>query len=110
ARVGEPMTLASRSVSGGLAAVEPAAGTMVMYAAKDGEQAFDGDDVDSPFTLAFVKNVVTPGLEVRRLFDDVRDDVMDLTSNRQQPFSYGSISGRRDFYFVPQATAAAAKP
>ncbi|HZR86409.1 MAG TPA: tetratricopeptide repeat protein [Bradyrhizobium sp.] len=100
ARMKRSLTVASRSVSGGLAAIEPAAGTMVVYAAKDGQQASDGDGADSPFTLAFVKNVQTPGLEVRRLFDYVRDDVMDMTNNQQQPFSYGSISGRRDFYFV----------
>lgn len=100
AKMKRTLTVASRSVSGGLAAIEPAAGTMVVYAAKDGQQASDGDGMDSPFTLAFVRNVQTPGLEVRRLFDYIRDDVMDMTNNQQQPFSYGSISGRRDFYFV----------
>jgi hypothetical protein len=94
------MTVASRSVSRGLAAVEPEAGSLVVFAAKDGETALDGDGVDSPFTLAFLKNLQTPGLEVRRLFDYVRDDVMDATQRKQQPFSYGSISGRQDFYFV----------
>jgi hypothetical protein len=44
--------------------------------------------------------VQTPGLEVRRLFDFVRDDVMEATQRKQKPFSYGSISGRQDFYFV----------
>jgi hypothetical protein len=56
--------------------------------------------VSSPFTTAFIKNVQTPGLEVRRLFDIVRDDVMDATQWKQKPFSYGSISGRQDYYFV----------
>jgi len=94
------MTVATRSVSRGLAAVEPEPGTLVVYAAKDGETALDGDGKNSPFTTAFVKNVETPGLEVRRLFDFVRDDVMDSTKRKQKPFSYGSISGRQDFYFV----------
>jgi hypothetical protein len=67
---------------------------------KDGQKALDGNGINSPFTLAFVKNVQTRGLEVRRLFDYVRDDVMDITGRKQQPFSYGSISGRQDFYFV----------
>jgi nitrile hydratase len=31
------------------------------------------------------------------MFDNVRDDVPDATGRRQQPFSYGSISGRQDF-------------
>jgi uncharacterized caspase-like protein len=100
AKMKRTLTVSSRSVSGGLAAVEPEAGTLVVYAAKDGQQASDGDGIDSPFTLAFVKNVQTPGLEVRRLFDYVRDDVMDITKNQQQPFSYGSISARQDFYFI----------
>jgi uncharacterized caspase-like protein len=51
------LTVASRSVTRGLAAVEPEAGTLVVYAAKDGETAIDGDGNNSPFALAFVKNV-----------------------------------------------------
>jgi uncharacterized caspase-like protein len=51
------LTVSSRSVSDGLAPIEPEAGTLVVYAAKDGERASDGDGIDSPFTLAFVKNV-----------------------------------------------------
>jgi tetratricopeptide (TPR) repeat protein len=94
------LTVASRSVSHGLAAVEPEAGTLVVYAAKDGETAIDGEGSNSPFAQAFVKNLQTPGLEVRRLFDYVRDDVMEATNRKQKPFSYGSISGRQDFYFV----------
>jgi tetratricopeptide (TPR) repeat protein len=94
------LTVASRSVTRGLAAVEPDAGTLVVYAAKDGETAIDGDGSNSPFAQAFVKNLQTPGLEVRRLFDYVRDDVMEATGRKQKPFSYGSISGRQDFYFV----------
>ena len=72
----------------------------MVYAAKDGETALDGDGINSPFASAFVKNLPTPGLEVRRLFDFVRDDVMEVTGRKQKPFSYGSISGRQDFYFV----------
>jgi Flp pilus assembly protein TadD len=87
------LTVVSRSVSRGLAAVEPEAGTLVVYAAKDGETALDGDGINSPFASAFVKNLPTPGLEVRRLFDFVRDDVMEVTGRKQKPFSYGSISG-----------------
>jgi tetratricopeptide (TPR) repeat protein len=94
------MTVASRSVTGGLAAVEPEAGTLVAYAAKDGETALDGDGANSPFARALVKNLQVPGLEVRRLFDVVRDDVIDSTNRKQKPFTYGSISGRQDFYFV----------
>jgi uncharacterized caspase-like protein len=77
-------------------------GTLVVYSAKDGEVAEDGVEggVNSPFARAFVAQLKVPGREVRRLFDFVRDDVMEATGKRQQPFTYGSLPGRRDFYFV----------
>lgn len=93
-------SLTTRSTAGGLAAVEPEAGTMVVYAAKHGQFALDGDGTNSPFVSALVKNMTVPNLEIRKMFDLVRDDVMDMTKRKQQPFSYGSISGRQDFFFV----------
>jgi tetratricopeptide (TPR) repeat protein len=76
-------------------------GTLVVYAAKDGELAADdGGGGNSPFARAFVAELKVPGREVRRLFDYVRDEVLDATDNRQQPFTYGSLPGRKDFYFA----------
>ena len=100
-RMKRTMASATRSVSRGLSRVEPDAGTLVVYAAKDGETALDGvGGTNSPFTTALVKNMLTPNVEVRRLFDFVRDDVIDLTKKQQTPYTYGSISGRQDFYFL----------
>jgi branched-chain amino acid transport system substrate-binding protein len=100
-RMKRTMASAARSVSRGLSRVEPDAGTLVVYAAKDGETALDGvGGNNSPFTTALVKNLLTPNIEVRRLFDFVRDDVMDLTKKQQTPYTYGSVSGRQDFYFL----------
>ncbi|WP_315838388.1 caspase family protein [Bradyrhizobium prioriisuperbiae] len=100
------LSATTRAIGRGLASVEPERGTLVVYAAKHGETALDGDvSGNSPFATAFIKNVQVPGLEVRRMFDVVRDDVMDITGRRQQPFSYGSVSGRQDFYFVAAQTA-----
>jgi hypothetical protein len=31
------------------------------------------------------------------MFDDVRDDILEATNNRQQPYEYGSLTGKRDF-------------
>jgi tetratricopeptide (TPR) repeat protein len=93
-------TISTRSVGRGLAAVEPEAGSLVVYSAKHGEISLDGDGTNSPFASAFIRNLATPGLEVRRLFDVVRDDVMASTNARQQPFSYGSLPGSEDFFFV----------
>jgi uncharacterized caspase-like protein len=94
---------ASRSVTDrGLAPPpETNPGTLVVYSAKDGEVAADdADGVNSPFARAFMTEIRMPGSEVRRLFDYIRDDVLEATHNRQQPFTYGSLPGRRDFFFV----------
>jgi tetratricopeptide (TPR) repeat protein len=93
-------TNASRSVSRGLSRIEPDSGTLVVYAAKHGETASDGSGSNSPFAEAIVKNIETPGVELRKVFDLVRDDVMEATNRRQQPFTYGSLPGRQDYYFV----------
>ena len=93
-------TVATRSIGRGLAQLEPEAGTLVVYAAKHGEQALDGEGKNSPFAASLISRMQTPGLEVRRLFDSVRDDVMETTQGKQQPFVYGSLSAREDFFFV----------
>jgi uncharacterized caspase-like protein len=93
-------TIATRAVTRGLAPVEPDAGSLIVYAAKHGETALDGDDSDSPFATALINRLQTPNLEIRRLFDLVRDDVLASTNRQQQPFTYGSLSGSEDFYFV----------
>jgi tetratricopeptide (TPR) repeat protein len=80
---------------------ESAPGTLIVYSAKEGDVAADdAGGVNSPFARAFVDQLKVPGREVRRLFDYVRDEVMDATGKRQQPFTYGSLPGKRDFYFV----------
>lgn len=95
-------TMGTRSIGRGLARIEPEAGTLVVYAAKHGETALDGDGANSPFAEALIKRMPTANLEIRRLFDLVRDDVMNTTSRKQQPFSYGSLSGSEDYFFVTQ--------
>jgi uncharacterized caspase-like protein len=93
-------SLTSRSiVSRGLASIEPEAGTMVVYAARAGEVALDGAGEHSPFAQALVNNFKKPGVEIRKLVDLVRDDVMKATDRHQLPFHYGSLPGDEDFFF-----------
>jgi tetratricopeptide (TPR) repeat protein len=93
-------SLTSRSiVSRGLASIEPEAGTMVVYAARAGEVALDGTGDHSPFAQALVNNFKKPRVEIRKLVDLVRDDVMKTTDRRQLPFHYGTLPGDEDFYF-----------
>jgi uncharacterized caspase-like protein len=95
------ITLRSATDRGLAAPPETAPGTLVVYSAKEGEVAADeAGGTNSPFAAALVAELKVPGLEVRRVFDNVRDDVLEATGYRQQPFTYGSLPGRRDFFFV----------
>jgi hypothetical protein len=44
------------------------------------------------------RNMSKPGIEIRKFFGPVRDDVMASTGNSQEPFVYGSLGG--DDYFL----------
>jgi uncharacterized caspase-like protein len=94
-------TVASRSVGRGLARIEPeSSATLVAYAAKAGQVASDGvaGQANSPFATALIRNMQKPGVEIRKFFGLVRDDVMAATGQTQEPFVYGSLGG--DDYFL----------
>src|SRR6266576_5182213 len=87
-------TIGSRAVGRGLARVEPnSPNTLIAFASKADSIASDGDSNNSPFTSALVKHIATPGLDLRKAFGFVRDDVLRSTSNRQEPYVYGSLGG-----------------
>jgi uncharacterized caspase-like protein len=90
-------------------ASEPKAGTLTVFSTRpDGVGQSDGTPADkpgddggiSPFAKALATHLREPGLEIRRLFDYVRDDVMTATGDRQAPFAYGALPGRKEFFFV----------
>ena len=98
-------TVASRALGRGLAGIEPARpNTLIAFAAKGGSTAADGDSKNSPFTTALLKYLAKPGLELGKAFRLVRDDVMNATGNRQEPFVYGSLGGN-DVALVPAPAA-----
>lgn len=100
-------TLAARSLGRGLAGVEPSKpNTLIAFAAKGGSTASDGDSKNSPFTTALLKYLAKPGLELGKAFRLVRDDVMNATANKQEPFVYGSLGGN-DVALVPAPAAPA---
>src|SRR3954471_15884920 len=94
-------TVASRSISRGLARVEPTvSNTLIAFAAKAGLTALDGNSKNSPYAAALAKYIARPGLDLRRAFGFVRDDVLQATGNRQEPYVYGSLGGE-DVALVP---------
>ncbi|MFG3596482.1 caspase domain-containing protein [Bradyrhizobium sp. RDI18] len=94
-------TFSSRAISRGLVGIEPAKpNTLIAFAAKAGSTASDGDGAHSPFTTALLRHLTTPGLDLRKAFGRVRDEVLTATNDSQEPFVYGSLGGA-DVSLVP---------
>lgn len=79
--------------AGGLASPAVDKGMLVVYAAKDGEVALDGEGGHSPFARALLKEMPERNIEIGMMFRKVRDAVMAETKNKQEPHFYGSLSG-----------------
>jgi hypothetical protein len=93
------------TVSGGLAKIEDvSADTLVAYAAKAGSISYDGDGLNSPYASALLRHLAEPGLDIRIVLGRVRDEVLSMTSGRQEPFIYGSLGGAT-ISLVPPAVA-----
>jgi len=96
-------SIGTRAIGRGLAEIEPqSTNTLVAFAAKAGALAADGEGSNSPFALALVKHLTSPGLDLRLAFGRVRDDVLKSTGKRQEPFVYGSLGGET-VALVPQS-------
>jgi len=104
------MKRGSRNIGRGLAKVEPTnPNTVIAFAAKAGSTASDGDAKNSPFATAVVERLPTPGLDLRRAFGFVRDDVLKSTAYKQEPYVYGSLGGD-DVPLVPAKTTSPVLP
>jgi uncharacterized caspase-like protein len=90
----------TRSIGRGLGEIKVSGATLVIYAAKGGQVALDGEGDDSPFAVAVIQRIATPRVEINKVFRLVRDDVMEATAGRQEPYMYGSLPGSEDFFFV----------
>ena len=99
----------TRSIGRGLASVEPTGSTLVSFAAEAGTVADDGNGDHSPYALALMKHLSTPGLEVNFVFRRVDAAVRESTNGRQKPVYYGSL-GTEEVYLVPPVVAASLTP
>ncbi len=74
-------------------------GTYVAYATSPGAVAVDGEENNSPFTLALSESIKQPGLTLEAVLKLTRSKVQTLTNGAQLPFDSSAITG--EFYFVP---------
>jgi uncharacterized protein YgiM (DUF1202 family) len=93
-------------VGSGLARMDSSAGTLIAFATEAGKVALDGDGEHSPFALALLEHIETPGLEVMQMLSRVRATVIDNTGGDQLPLDMSALVS--DFYFIPPAPPAPA--
>ena len=99
----------ARSGAAGLARMAAGAGTIIAFAAEEGQTADDNKaESNGIFTKFLLEGLRTPGLKLRDLFDQVQRRVWDSTGGRQTPAIYSSVVP--DFYFRPPVAAPAPPP
>jgi hypothetical protein len=90
---GMKRSMSADNVRIGLARVEPAAGTLIAFATKPGATVEDRQGEQSAFTAALLKHLTVPGRDLRSALGQVRDEVIQATASRQEPFVAGSSAG-----------------
>jgi formylglycine-generating enzyme required for sulfatase activity len=89
---------------------EPEGGELIAYATRENDVADDGDGAHSPFTEAFLAEIVKPGVEVNLLFRRVRSAVLRATNKTQDPAIYQSLPEDSFYFRPPLTTPAPGKP
>ena len=92
-----PFARSFRSSGRGLAKMDAPTGSILAYATAPGSIASDGPGRNGLYTTALLKHMMTPGLEIGRLFRQVRIDVLGSSGKKQVPWEASSLTG--DFYF-----------
>lgn len=60
-----------------------------------------GDDLNSPFTQAFLKNIPDRRLDLQSLFQQIGDGVAAMTQQRQRPAVNGRLRAGEQLFFFP---------
>lgn len=98
----------SAAVGRGLAQIAAGEGSLIVFATQPGNVAEDGKANHSPFTEALLKNLTTPGLEVRQMLTRVRQQVKEQTNGKQIPWDHSSLT--QDYYFLGPTTVVITPP
>ena len=73
----------------------PPSGNMILHSTQPGRTAADGEGLDSPFVIALLQTLSTPGLTLDEVVRQTASRVSDLTGGRQIPTAYGDASAVR---------------
>jgi len=83
----------SASVGQGLASIQSALGTMIVYATQPDNVALDGEGRNSPFTAALLKHIGDSGIDIATVIRRVRAEVVTATGQKQVPWDHSSLIG-----------------
>jgi len=92
-----PFARSFRSVSRGLAKIDAAKGSLVLYATSPGDVASDGKDRNGLFTQHLMASIDVSNLKVEEVFKQTAKRVYNATNGKQLPWQSGVIID--DFYF-----------
>lgn len=83
----------TRNAAGvGLAPMSTVSGTLLSYATRDGSTAEDGSGTNSPYTTALLRHLDVEE-DIALVLRRVRQTVLEMTGQRQEPWEYGSLVG-----------------
>jgi uncharacterized caspase-like protein len=85
------------SAAGGLAEMNPPAGSLIAFATDAGHTAADGVGANSIYTQELVKHLLTPGLTIEQVFKRTRAGVMERSGGSQMPAEYSRLVGEDIF-------------
>jgi len=88
-----PLTRSFRSGARGLARVDAPRGSFVGYSTAPGDVSVDGESSNSPYALALVEELNTPGISIEEAHRAVRGKVLAATNQRQTPWDSSSLTG-----------------
>jgi len=92
-----PYARSFRSGSRGLTRMQPASGSLILYATEPGNVASDGIDDNGVFTEHLVNAINQPSQSIEKVFKITAREVSKATNKKQTPYIEGVILG--DFYF-----------
>ncbi len=93
-----PYSRSFRTATRGLARMDAAKGSLVLYATSPGDVAMDGEGRNGVFTAFLMDAIKMPDLSVEKVFKKTANDVYKHTDGKQLPWQTGVILG--EFYFT----------
>lgn len=73
----------------------PPLNNLILHSTQPGKTAADGSGLDSPFVIALLQTLSTPGLTMNEVVEETAARVSELTEGRQIPTAYGDASAIR---------------